>query len=67
MALAFDFASAFELAPQACKLCKSLVGLPSGFFSGPGILPILAKKEARLGLSPDFTGAFRLLTGFSRT
>jgi hypothetical protein len=24
------------------------------------MLPILARKEARLGLSPDFTGGFKL-------
>jgi hypothetical protein len=66
--IAFAFALAFALldAPHACKDLRSLVGLPS-FFSGPGIFPILARKEARLGLSPFLTGGFKLDPGFSRS
>ena len=32
---------------------------PFGLRSGPGALPIRAKNDARLGLSPDLTGGFR--------
>jgi hypothetical protein len=28
--------------------------------SGPGALPIRARNEARLGLSPDLTGGFNV-------
>jgi hypothetical protein len=59
MALAFARASALLDAPQAFRLNKSLVGSPF-LYSGPGMLPILARKLARLGLSPDFTGAFNV-------
>lgn len=59
IALAFALASSLDDAPQALRLNSKRVGLPS-FISGPGILPIRAKKEARLGLSPLLTGAFRL-------
>lgn len=58
IAAALDLASALELAPHAFNDSKSRVGSPLGFFSGPGILPILARKLARRGLSPDLTGAF---------
>jgi hypothetical protein len=66
IAFAFARASALLEAPHACKDLRSLVGLPS-FFSGPGIFPILAKKEARLGLSPFLTGGFKFDPGFSRS
>lgn len=56
MARALALASSLLLAPQAFKLRRSLVGLPFSSFSGPGMLPIRAKKLARLGLSPLFTG-----------
>jgi hypothetical protein len=59
MFLAFDLASSLLDAPHAFNAKANLVGLPS-FSIGPGILPIRAKKEARRGLSPDFTGAFKL-------
>ena len=59
IALALAFASAFDDAPQARRERRSLVGSPF-LYSGPGIAPILAKKEARRGLSPDLTGALRL-------
>ena len=58
--LAFDLASALDDAPQAFKDNNNLVGLPS-LYSGPAMLPILAKKLARLGLSPDLTGAFKFM------
>ena len=51
---------------HAFRLRRSLVGSPS-LYSGPGILPILARNDARLGLSPLFTGALRLEPGFSRS
>jgi hypothetical protein len=57
IAAAFDLASALELAPHAFKLSSKRVGSPLGFFSGPGMLPILAKNDARRGLSPALTGA----------
>jgi hypothetical protein len=60
MFLAFAFASALDEAPQAFKDNNNLVGLPS-LYSGPAMLPILAKKLARLGLSPDLTGALRFM------
>ena len=58
IAAALALASALELAPHALRLSSSRVGSPP-FISGPGILPILAKKLARLGLSPALTGALR--------
>ena len=64
MALAFDLASALLDAPHAFNDNNNLVGFPF-FLSGPGIFPILAKKDALLGLSPDFTGAFKLDPGFA--
>jgi hypothetical protein len=64
MPAAFFLASAFELAPQAFNDNNNLVGLPFLSFSGPGIPPILAKKDARLGLSPAFTGALRFIPCF---
>ena len=66
IALAFARASALLLAPQACNDSRRRVGLPS-FLSGPGMLPILARNDARLGLSPDFTGGFRSLPGLARS
>lgn len=59
MALALALASSLLDAPQAFKDRSSLVGFPS-LRSGPAMFPILAKNEALRGLSPDFTGAFRL-------
>ena len=56
IAAALDLASALELAPHAFRESARRVGSPLGFFSGPGILPILARNEARRGLSPDLTG-----------
>jgi hypothetical protein len=61
MAAAFDLASDFELAPQALRDKSKRVGLPFSSRSGPGIPPIRAKNDARRGLSPDFTGAFRFI------
>jgi hypothetical protein len=59
IAAAFFLASALEDAPHALSDNNNRVGLPF-FFSGPFMLPIRAKKLARLGLSPDFTGRFKL-------
>jgi hypothetical protein len=64
IAAAFFLASAFDDAPQAFRDKRSLVGDPSGFFSGPGMLPMRAKNEARRGLSPDLTGAFKFMPCF---
>jgi len=60
MFLAFDFASSLLDAPHAFNAKANLVGFPS-FSIGPGILPILARKLARLGLSPDLTGGLRFM------
>ena len=60
MAAAFFFASALLDAPQARSDNVSLVGLPLASRSGPGMFPIRAKKDARLGLSPLLTGGFSL-------
>lgn len=60
MAAAFFFASALLDAPQARSDNVSLVGLPLASRSGPGMLPIRAKKDARLGLSPLLTGGFNV-------
>lgn len=60
MFLAFEEASSLDDAPQARRDKSSLVGRPLLSRSGPAFLLILAKKEALRGLSPDFTGAFRL-------
>ena len=60
IAFAFDLASADELAPHALRDNNFLVGLPFESLSGPLDAPILAKNDARLGLSPDFTGALRV-------
>ena len=65
MAFALARASAFEDAPQACSERSKRVGLPLESLSGPGILPMRAKKLARRGLSPDLTGALRSEPGFS--
>ena len=59
MAAAFFLASAFEEAPQARRDRSSLVGLPLLSRSGPEFPAILARKDARRGLSPLFTGRFR--------
>ena len=61
IAAAFALASALELAPHACRESNRRVGSPLGFLSGPGIPPIRARKEARRGLSPDFTGACKFM------
>jgi len=60
IAAALLLASAFELAPHACRDRSNLVGSPLGLRSGPGIPPIRAKNEALRGLSPLFTGALRV-------
>jgi hypothetical protein len=57
IALALVRASCLEEAPQAFRDNNSLVGSPLELRSGPGILPMRARNEARRGLSPDFTGA----------
>lgn len=59
IARAFFLASALLEAPHAWRDFNSLVGSPFESLSGPLAFPILARKEARLGLSPDFTGRFR--------
>jgi hypothetical protein len=64
IAAAFFLASAFDDAPHAFSESKSLVGSPFGLRSGPGMLPMRAKKEARLGLLPAFTGGFRFIPCF---
>ena len=58
--LALERASAFDEAPQACKDNSSLVGLPLLSLSGPGMLPMRARNDARRGLSPALTGAFKV-------
>jgi len=60
MAAAFDRASDFDDAPHAFKLRRRRVGLPFESRSGPELPAILAKKEARRGLSQLLTGAFSL-------
>ena len=60
MAVAFFFASALELAPQARSDKSRRVGSPF-LYSGPGIPPIRAKNDARRGLSPDLTGRFKFM------
>ena len=60
MFLALLLASALELAPQARSDKSRRVGLPS-LYSGPGMLPMRARKLARRGLSPFFTGALRFM------
>jgi hypothetical protein len=60
IALALERASAFDEAPQACKDNSSLVGLPLLSLSGPGMLPMRARKDARRGLSPALTGGFNV-------
>jgi len=64
IAAAFFLASAFDEAPQALSDNRSLVGSPFGLRSGPGIPPMRARNEARLGLSPAFTGAFKFMPCF---
>ena len=58
IAFAFFLASALDDAPQALSDNSNRVGLPLESRSGPRMLPIRARKLARLGLSPDLTGAF---------
>jgi hypothetical protein len=53
-------ASDLDDAPQACSDKRSLVGLPLLSLSGPALADILAKNDALRGLSPDFTGGFKL-------
>ena len=60
IAAAFDLASALLLAPHAFRDNANRVGSPLGFAIGPGMLPILARKLALRGLSPDLTGAFNV-------
>ena len=60
MFLAFDLASSLLDAPHALNAKANLVGFPS-FSIGPAMLPIRAKKLARLGLSPDLTGGLRFM------
>jgi hypothetical protein len=60
IALALDRASALDDAPQARNDNSSLVGLPFASRSGPGALPMRARNDARRGLSPAFTGAFKV-------
>ena len=59
IAAAFFLASALLLAPHALRDRSNLVGLPF-LYSGPFMLPILARKLALRGLSPFFTGGFKL-------
>lgn len=61
MALALALASAFEDAPHARNESKRRVGSPFGLRSGPGMLPMRARNDARRGLSPDLTGAFKFI------
>ena len=58
IALALLRASALLDAPQACNDNSRRVGRPFSSRSGPGMLPIRARNDARRGLSPDFTGGF---------
>ncbi len=60
MAFAVFLASALLDAPHAFRLNSKRVGSPF-LYSGPGILPILARNEALRGLSPLLTGAFRFM------
>ena len=60
IALAFDLASLELDAPHAFKDNNFLVGFPLESLSGPLFPAILAKKDARLGLSPLLTGAFNV-------
>jgi hypothetical protein len=60
MAAAFFLASALDEAPQARSESNRRVGRPLLSRSGPGFPAILARKDARRGLSPFFTGGLRL-------
>ena len=60
IAAAFLLASAFELAPHAFNDNNKRVGSPS-LRSGPGMLPMRARNDARRGLSPLFTGRLRFI------
>ena len=65
IAKAFLRASALLLAPQTCKDFRRRVGLPFSSYSGPGMLPMRARKEDRRGLLPDRTGGLRSDPGFA--
>ncbi len=52
-------ASSLELNPHALSASFNLVGLPDLDNKDPFIPPNLAAKETRLGLVPDFIGAFK--------
>jgi hypothetical protein len=65
IAFAFALASALLEAPHACNDFSRGVGSPFASRSGPGALPMRARKLARRGLSPDFTGGFKLEPGFA--
>ena len=54
------FASSFDEAPHARSASANLVGLPF-LAMGPAMPPILARKEARRGLSPALTGGRRFI------
>ena len=55
--IAFAFARASGLldAPHACSDNSRRVGSPFGLRSGPGVPPIRAKNDARLGRSEEHT------------
>jgi hypothetical protein len=63
MFAAIRLASALELAPHAFNDNSKRVGSPF-LRSGPGMLPMRARKLARLGLSPLFTGRLRFIPCF---
>ena len=67
MAADLRFASAFEFAPHALRESTKRVGRPFSSRSGPRMLPMRAKKDARRGLSPLFTGRFKSLPGLARS
>ena len=53
----FDRLANSQFGPGLERFAIGLVGFPF-LYSAPGIFPILAKKLALRGLSPDLTGAF---------
>ena len=63
IAAAFFLASALLEAPHARRDSRSLVGLPS-LYSGPLMPAMRARKDARRGLSPFFTGRLRFMPCF---